>query len=135
MIYPAAELLELARRYYKALEENRPAEEVMAFYDPGVTQIEYPNRLTIAGATRNLEDLMTAAERGKKAIVKQTFEIRRLYAQDQTVVAELIWTGVLAVPFGTLKAGDSMKAYFANFIEFKDGKIFRQRNYDCFEPF
>lgn len=28
-----------------------------------------------------------------------------------------------------------MKAYFAQFYEFKDDKIIHQRNYDCFEPF
>lgn len=28
-----------------------------------------------------------------------------------------------------------MVAHYAQFFEFKDGKIFRQRNYDYFEPF
>jgi ketosteroid isomerase-like protein len=27
-----------------------------------------------------------------------------------------------------------MRARFAAFIEFRDGRIVRQRNYDCFEP-
>jgi hypothetical protein len=26
-----------------------------------------------------------------------------------------------------------MKAFFAVFLEFREGKIIRQRNYDCFE--
>jgi ketosteroid isomerase-like protein len=30
--------------------------------------------------------------------------------------------------------GDVMRAHFATFIEFRDGKIVAQRNYDCFEP-
>ncbi|MCB0631806.1 MAG: hypothetical protein R2824_20670 [Saprospiraceae bacterium] len=39
------------------------------------------------------------------------------------------------LPVGNLSAGEDMVAYFAQFFEFKDGKIYRQRNYDCFEPF
>ena len=41
----------------------------------------------------------------------------------------------LAVPLGSIPVGGEMKAHFAHFYEFKDGKIFKQRNYDCFEPF
>jgi ketosteroid isomerase-like protein len=33
-----------------------------------------------------------------------------------------------------LCAGGAMKARFAVSLEFQDGKIVRQRNYDCFEP-
>jgi hypothetical protein len=49
------------------------------------------------------------------------------------VVLEAIWTGTLAVGFGTLKPGDQLRARFAQIFEFKDGLIWRQRNYDCFE--
>jgi ketosteroid isomerase-like protein len=31
-------------------------------------------------------------------------------------------------------AGGEMRAYFAVFFEFRDGKIVAQRNYDCFDP-
>jgi len=40
---------------------------------------------------------------------------------------------MLAVPFGSLLVGGQMKAFFAVFLEFREGKIVRQRNYDCFE--
>jgi ketosteroid isomerase-like protein len=40
---------------------------------------------------------------------------------------------VLAIPIGTLAPGDRMKAHFAMFFEFRDGRIALQRNYDCFE--
>jgi hypothetical protein len=40
----------------------------------------------------------------------------------------------LAVPLGELAAGASMRAHFAMFFELEDGRIRRQRNYDCFEP-
>jgi ketosteroid isomerase-like protein len=47
---------------------------------------------------------------------------------------EVQWTGTLAVALGTLPAGGEMRARFAMFLELRDGKIARQRNYDCFEP-
>jgi ketosteroid isomerase-like protein len=28
-----------------------------------------------------------------------------------------------------------MRAHIAAFLEFRDGKIVAQRNYDCYEPF
>jgi ketosteroid isomerase-like protein len=34
---------------------------------------------------------------------------------------------------GTLAEGAEMKAHFAMFFEFREGKIRLQRNYDCFE--
>jgi hypothetical protein len=51
------------------------------------------------------------------------------------VIIEAIWTGTLAIPLGNIPIGGQMKAWFAQFYEFKDGKIIKQRNYDCFEPF
>jgi hypothetical protein len=35
---------------------------------------------------------------------------------------------------GALKPGDQIRARFAQFFRFKDGLIWRQRNYDCFDP-
>jgi hypothetical protein len=52
-----------------------------------------------------------------------------------TVALEVLWAGTLAVPLGSLPAGSELRARFAVFLEFqKDGKIIRQRNYDCFDP-
>ena len=48
---------------------------------------------------------------------------------------EAVWTAELAIPLGKLAPGDQMKAWFAQVYEFREGKIFAQRNYDCFEPF
>ena len=54
-------------------------------------------------------------------------------AQEDRVAVEARWTGVLAVTVGTLAAGVEMKASFAMFFRFRDGRIAMQRNYDCFE--
>ena len=44
------------------------------------------------------------------------------------------WEGVLAIPVAGLKAGSTMRAWFAMFLQFHNGKIIRQANYDCSEP-
>lgn len=125
----------IAREYLKTLEQRVDAQELLPFLHPDVRQTEYPNRLTPAGATRNLEDLLTASERGRQVLVREFYEILNELVSGTTVALEIRWTGVLAVPVGSLQPGDSLKLHFATFIEFREGKIWRQRNYDCFEPF
>ena len=65
----------------------------------------------------------------------ESYEVLSLVETGDVVAAELIWRGVLAIPLRSLKPGDTMKARFAVFFEFKGDKIRRQRNYDCFDPF
>jgi len=67
-------------------------------------------------------------------MTSQKYEIRNELASGDKVALEIDWTGTLAVPFQTISTGGQMRAYFAAFLEFKDGKIVPQRNYDCYEP-
>jgi ketosteroid isomerase-like protein len=76
-----------------------------------------------------------AASKGRQVLQKETYEVVHPYETGNTVIIEAIWKGILVIPVGKLNTGDVMKAYFAQVFQFKDGKIFRQRNYDCFEPF
>ncbi|MGH7456119.1 MAG: nuclear transport factor 2 family protein [bacterium] len=64
----------------------------------------------------------------------EQYEIKKALASENFVALEVLWTGTLAIPFGSLPAGGQMRAHFAMFLEFRDGKIVPQRNYDCFEP-
>jgi len=52
-------------------------------------------------------------------------------ASGDKVALEIHWRGALAVPFQTIPKGGQMRAHFAAFLEFKDGKIVSQRDYDC----
>lgn len=128
-------LNQLAAEFIKTLQSRNSAEEIIRFYHKDIEQVEYPNAVTKNKAIRNLEDLKQAAERGKKVMQKEEYEIIKSYTFEQTVIIEALWTGTLAIPIGNIPAGGQMKAYFAQFYEFMDGKIIRQRNYDCFEPF
>jgi ketosteroid isomerase-like protein len=64
----------------------------------------------------------------------QRYEVLNAIGSGDRVAVEVRWTGTLAVPLGSLPAGGQMRARFAIFLELRDGRIVRQRNYDCFEP-
>lgn len=128
------ELIALVRKYFDAIENGAQGESVQ-FFAEDVVQEEFPNRLVPTGATRDLAALKEAAERGRKVVTRQRYEIVNLLASGNQVAVEAIWTGTLAVPFGSIPAGGEMRARFAIFLELRDGRIVRQRNYDCFDPF
>jgi ketosteroid isomerase-like protein len=65
----------------------------------------------------------------------QTYDVVNAFASDNTVVIEVIWNATLGVEVGPLRPGDTMRARFAQFFEFRGDKICRIRNYDCFDPF
>ncbi|AVX05602.1 hypothetical protein MXMO3_03096 [Maritalea myrionectae] len=122
--------------YLAALSKMAVGDTLSVFLHPQIEQVEFPNALTKQKTTRDLAAMLQGAEAGRKVLQGQSFEIVNYMEDDQNgALAEVIWTGKLAVPIGSLQPGDEMKAHFAWVFEFKEQKIFRQRNYDCFEPF
>ena len=127
------DLLRLAREY---LDSIGRADELggLRFFADDVVQVEFPNRLVPNGATRDLAALRDAAERGRKVMTAQSFEVVNAIASGDRVALEAIWTGTLAIPLGSIPPGGQMRARFAIFLTYRDGKIVRQHNYDCFDP-
>jgi ketosteroid isomerase-like protein len=125
--------LNRVREYLAALERGDSGESLRGFFADDVQQIELPNRLNPKGQQSDLAGMLARSEQGKKVLRGQRYEIVSAIAQGERVAAEAIWTGVLAIPLGTLAEGAEMKAHFAMFFEFQEGKIRLQRNYDCFE--
>lgn len=123
------------RLYLTAISNGATGPKLAAFFDPEIVQEEFPNRLAPEGATRTLPEILEAAERGKKLMKSQVYDVKTFMAGGDRVALEVLWTGKLAGPVGSLKAGDEMKARLAIFLELRNGKILRQRNYDCFEAF
>jgi ketosteroid isomerase-like protein len=129
-----SENLETARRYFETIEKSVSSEEMTAFFAPDVIQIEFPNRLVVNGAQRDLAQLREASERGRKIVESQRFEMRNALASGNQVALEVEWTATLKVRVGAIPAGGQMRAHFGVFLDFRDGKIAAQRNYDCFDP-
>ena len=132
------DLLRLAREYLDSIGLNSIGREDelsgRRFFADDVVQIEFPNRLLPNGATRDLAALRDAAERGRKVMSAQRFEVVNAIASGDQVAVEAIWTGTLAVPVGSIPVGGQMRARFAIFLTYRDGRIVRQHNYDCFDP-
>lgn len=127
--------VQAARRYLAAIEAGATGDALAAFFTEDVVQEEFPNRLVPAGARRDLRALLEGAERGQTVLRAQRFDVRGAVASGDRVALELVWTGTLAIPIGSLPAGGEMRAHFAVFLEFRGGRIAAQRNYDCFDPF
>jgi ketosteroid isomerase-like protein len=124
----------VARRYFEALAASDRAalESLLA---PDIVQEELPNRLNPRGAVRDRAALLESFERGKTLLASQRFEIERSVVEAETAALEVVWTGTLALALGSLGEGATMRARFAVFLEMRDGRIVRQRNYDCFDEF
>lgn len=126
--------LERARAYLQAIERRVSEEELAGFFAPEMVLEQFPNRLVPKLVRSNVEDVLRESIEGKKSVSRQTYAVDNAVAQGDWVALEVKWEGVLAVPVAGLPAGATMRAWFAMFLEFRDGKVVHQSNYDCFEP-
>ncbi|MDX6456740.1 MAG: hypothetical protein QOE55_437 [Acidobacteriaceae bacterium] len=125
--------LETVRTYLAAIESGEAGALLPRIFTEDIRQIELPNSLNPSGQQSDLAGMLQRNEQGRKVLRSQHYEILSEVVQGSRVAVEAIWTGILAVPLGTLTPGSEMKAYLAMFFEFRDGRIASQRNYDCFE--
>jgi len=124
--------LERARAYFAAIEARA---DLAPHFCDDVEQREFPNQLVRDGATRDLPALLQGQQKGQRVLLSEQYEIVDSVEAGDRLALEVIWTGTLAIPLGTLPAGGKMKAHFGVFLTFRDGRIARQHNYDCFDPF
>jgi ketosteroid isomerase-like protein len=128
------ENISLVRSYLNALQNGEAGDALRGFFTDDVQQVEMPNQLNSRGQQSDLEHILQRSQQGIKILQRQQYEIVSEMAQDDRVAVEARWTGVLAITLGTLNAGTEMKASFAMFFHFRDGRIALQRNDDCFDP-
>ena len=126
--------IERALAYLRAIEAGE-TDGLAAYFDPEVEQTEFPNRMTAAIARNGLPAIIAGSKRGQQVMRRQQYEVRNAIASGETVVVEVTWTGELAIAAGSLPEGATLRAYVAIVLEFRDGLIVAQRNYDCYEPF
>lgn len=126
--------LATAHKFLRALE-TFDSTGLPDLFTEDAEQVEWPNMLKPTGDRRGVEGLVADFERGKAILRSQRYDVSAELASDDMVMLEYTWTGVLSVAVGKLQPGDEMRAHCALAMEFKDGRIHRQRNYDCFEAF
>lgn len=111
--------------YLRAIESH-DLERVATFLHADVQVVEHPNKLNPTGATYDRAALRAAGERGARLLASERYEVRALTCEGERVVAQIAWTG-------TLHDGRSMRAQICSVIELRDGLVYRQEQYDCFE--
>ncbi|MGI8400958.1 MAG: nuclear transport factor 2 family protein [Gemmatimonadaceae bacterium] len=134
MTLTATDNLAIARRYLEALESGAEGSALADFFTKDVVQEEFPNRLSPIGAHRDLSALLDAAKKGKKTLRAQKFDVLNSIVDGDSVALEIVWRGYLGQPVDTLPADSEMRAHLSVWLEFRDGKIARQHNYECFDP-
>jgi ketosteroid isomerase-like protein len=127
-------ILHVAKQYLSRLSDGAGPEELDSFFAPDAILEEFPNRLRPNGAAGNLQAMKEARARGLALLKAERFELVNAVAGNDQVAMEVIWTGTVRDAAGPFAAGHALRARFALFMEFRDGRIVRQRNYDCFDP-
>jgi ketosteroid isomerase-like protein len=134
MTITATDNLAIAQRYLEALENGAEGGALAEFFTEDVVQEEFPNRLHPIGCHRELASILDTARKGKRTVRAQKFEILNSIVDGDSVVLEVFWSGLLAAPVDTLPADSEMRAHLSIWLEFRDGKICRQQNYNCYDP-
>lgn len=65
---------------------------------------------------------------------RESYAIRSMIVEGDRAAVLLEWTGTIAVAAGPFPAGHVMRGHFCSVIELRDGKVWRQEQYDCFAP-
>ncbi|MCC6457718.1 MAG: nuclear transport factor 2 family protein [Caldilineaceae bacterium] len=127
--------LTTACRYLELIENFAPPAELEEILHSDVSLEEYPNLLMPTGSKRDFAGMSIGPQQGRKILTTNRYEIMNAFAAGDWVTLEIVWTGTLAIPLGSMAAGTELKAYIATFLQFKEGKIITQHQYDCYEPF
>jgi ketosteroid isomerase-like protein len=127
--------LDHAIAWVRAIEGGATGDALASFVTDDVVHEDMPNRFFPNGMRYDLDGMRAGAERGKSIMRRQRYDILSAIASGNTVAMQLDWAAEVAIPLGALKPGDEMRAHVAIFMEFRDGKICRQQDYGCYEPF
>lgn len=123
----------IARRYHEAVARLAAPEELERFLHPDMIHSQLPNALFPQGVDRDLTATLAASTQARALLAGQQYQVINAVASGDQVALEVKWSGTLAAPFGDMPAGHVMRAHIAAFLEFRDGKIIAQRNYDCYD--
>jgi ketosteroid isomerase-like protein len=124
-------------RAYIAAVERFDEEAAFALLHPEMMFHELPNRIRPKGGVDDLAAMRAGFRRAAegKVLSGQRYIVGDVIEADDRVVVAARWEGDLVIPVGRLQAGDTMVAHICLMFRLKDGRIWEQRNYDCYEDF
>lgn len=127
--------LSRARRYLELLGRDVTDPELATVFHPEYTFYEKPNRLNPKGRVMKAAELSALTAKAKQIILEQRYVIRSELAAGDEVALEVDWVGRFNVAFASTPAGEPIRATCGMFLTFRDGKLYSQRNYDCYDAF
>lgn len=133
---PTSEKLALINTYFDLVQafSTDPAAYAQVLH-PEVEQLEYANGLNKTTQRRSFTDILDNLRVGRELLHSPHFEVySTLACADDTVVVEGLWEATALSDAGPLVRGQRLASYLCLVFEFKDGKIYRQRRYPCYEP-
>jgi ketosteroid isomerase-like protein len=119
--------------YLRAIESH-DLDAVADFLHPEVELVEHPNKVTPNGKRYDRAAMREAGERGKALLSSERYEVRSMIVEGDRAAIQIEWSGTLAIAAGPWKVGDVMRAQICSIIELREGKVWRQEQYDCFVP-
>ncbi|SDP00273.1 Ketosteroid isomerase-related protein [Nakamurella panacisegetis] len=128
-----AETLAVARSYLNAVESGTTA-ELRRHLTTDFVQREWPNPMSPQGASRNLPEVLQAAEQGREVVADQVFQIATEAVDGDRVILEVNWSATLRVDFPDAPTGTRIRARVAIFLQIRDGRVASQDNYDHYLP-
>lgn len=124
------------KKYLQLIETfTDDAEALKDVLDLNVEFVEHPNAINPKGQVRQLAQALKGLEMGRKILAWQKYEIKEILESGNRFFVEVLWSGQVAVDVGHLKKDQKLTAHCAMRFDFENGKIIRQVNYDCYEPF
>jgi ketosteroid isomerase-like protein len=124
----------VALAYLQAIADGADPAAIGPWLHEDIVFEAFPNRIRPHGGRVDRAGMLAAARRGRQTVHSQRYDVRKLVAQGDLVALEVDWSATLAVPFGELPVGSVMRAHLGIFLEFRDGRIVAQRQYDCYQP-
>jgi len=102
---------------------------------PEVEQIEFPNLFNKKTQHRNFEEIIENIRAGRELLRDTSYELQRMVQSntDGSVLLEGVWAATLTSDLGPVTRGQLTKAQICSIFEFVEGKIYRHRQYICYD--
>lgn len=128
--------IQIVERYIRATASaSTTPDELAAMVHPEVEVVIHPNITAPNGTRSALPELQAGLKAGESQMAWQKYDIHgHDIAGPERVITRTTWTGELAVALGAWPAGTRLRAEIAMLFELRDGKIYRQENFDCYWP-
>ena len=127
--------IDLVRKYFELAEGfSTEAGSFAEVIHPEFEATIFPNLIAPKGQMYKGSNVENGMAAGKAILKYQKYDVSHWHETPVSVIVEVRWSGEMAIDAGRLAQGTVLVAHLCCVFDYKEGKIFRQRNYDCYEP-